>query len=116
MIALADAHCHLDARHFNEGPDAVIERACAVGVVGFVVVGLVGAEDVEPLEPARFAVDLARRLPDRVAACVGLHPHDARCWTESLHEGLRALALATEVVAVGEIGVDYHYDHSPRET
>jgi len=116
MIALADAHCHLDARHFNEGPDTVIERACAVGVVGFVVVGLVGAEDVEPLEPARFAVDLARRLPDRVAACVGLHPHDARCWTESLHEGLRALALATEVVAVGEIGVDYHYDHSPRET
>jgi TatD DNase family protein len=130
MIALADAHCHLDVRHFVEGADAVIERALAVGVVGFVVVGLIedGASpappergrnldpETEALKGARFAFDLASRLPDRVAACVGLHPHDARCWTEALHEGLRSLAIAPEVVAVGEIGLDYHYDHSPRET
>ncbi len=115
MLAVADAHCHLDRRHFHEGPDAVMARALAAGVVGFVVVGLVRPEDDDPLAPVRFAVDLARAAPDRVAACVGLHPHDASAWTPSLHEELRALALAPEVAAVGEIGLDYHYDHSPRD-
>ncbi len=116
MLRLADAHCHLDREYFDEGPDAVIERARAAGVVGFVVVGLAGegaAEDA--LDRARFAVDLARRAPD-VAACVGLHPHDAARWTSALHEGLGALAASSQVVAVGEIGLDYHYDRSPRET
>ena len=109
--ALADAHCHLDASHFPEGPDELMRRAADAGVVGFVVVG-VG----ETLAQARFAVDRARREPARVAACVGLHPHDARCWTPAMHDELRVLAGAPEVVAVGEIGLDYHYDHSPRET
>jgi TatD DNase family protein len=109
-LALVDAHCHLDAHHFPEGADAVMERARAAGVVGFIVVG-VG----EDLGPAREAVALARRLPERVAACVGLHPHDARMWTDAMHAELRTLAQSPEVVAVGEIGLDYHYDHSPRE-
>jgi TatD DNase family protein len=107
---LADAHCHLDARHFPEGPDEVMERARRAGVVGFVVVG-VG----EDLESARGAVALARRASDRVCACVGIHPHDAVTWSEPAHDELRGLARAAEVVAVGEIGLDYHYDHSPRE-
>ena len=96
-----------------------MERAREVGVIGFVVVGLVGeARDGDPdlLAPARAAVDLVRRAPRRVVACVGIHPHDASRWTEDLHEGLRELAGAPEVAAVGEIGLDYHYDHSPRET
>jgi TatD DNase family protein len=87
-----------------------MRRAGDAGVVGFVVVG-VG----ETLEQARQAVALARRIPDRVCACVGLHPHDASRWSESMHDELRELARAPEVVAVGEIGLDYHYDHSPRE-
>jgi TatD DNase family protein len=86
-------------------------RAQAAGVVGFVVVG-VGKD----LDQARAAVELAGRRPDRVAACVGIHPHDAVSWSETAHEELRALAARPEVVAVGEIGLDYHYDHSPRET
>jgi TatD DNase family protein len=117
MVALADAHCHLDPHHFREGPDAVIERAVAAGVVGLVVVGLVGErEGVGSVAPAAFAVDLARRLPGRVAACVGIHPHEARLWTPAIEEDLRALASGPDVAAVGEIGLDYHYDHSPRET
>jgi TatD DNase family protein len=116
MLALADAHCHLDPHHFREGPDGAIERAVAAGVVGFVVVGLAGEVDGKgTVEPARFAVDLARRLPGRVAACAGLHPHDARCWTPALDAELRALAADEHVAAVGEIGLDYHYDHSPRD-
>ncbi len=117
MLAVADAHCHLDPHHFGEGPEAVIERARAAGVIGFVVVGLAGPSpgSQDELEPARFAVNLARRDPSRVAACVGLHPHDANAYSEPLGDSLRALAVAPEVVAVGEMGLDYHYDHSPRE-
>ena len=111
FVKLIDAHCHLHAGYFPEGPDAVMERAMAAGVAGFVVVG-VG----EDLGPARDAVALARRVPDRVVACVGIHPHDAVSWSEAAHEELRAMASLPEVVAVGEIGLDYHYDHSPRET
>ena len=108
-VKLIDAHCHLHAGYFPEGPDAVMARAMEAGVAGFVVVG-VG----EDLAPARDAVALARRVPDRVVACVGIHPHDAVSWSEAAHEELRAMATGPEVVAVGEIGLDYHYDHSPR--
>ena len=121
-LALVDAHCHLDGAHFREGPEAVMQRAGAAGVIGFVVVGLAGEgkDGLEPagpdlLAPARAAVDLARRAPGRVAACVGLHPHDASRWSPDLHAGLRVLAAEAEVAAVGEIGLDYHYDHSPRD-
>jgi TatD DNase family protein len=116
MLALADAHCHLDPHHFREGADAVMDRARAAGVAGFVVVGLVGEREGKgSLEPAAFAVDLARRLPTRVAACVGLHPHEARLGSPAIEDELRALAGDPDVAAVGEIGLDYHYDHSPRD-
>jgi TatD DNase family protein len=118
MLLLADAHCHLDAAHFHEGPDAVLQRAHAAGVIGVVVVGLAAegeGPDSDGLEPVRFAVDLARRSSGRVTACVGLHPHDASRWTTALHEGLHALGALPEVAAIGEIGLDYHYDRSPRE-
>ncbi len=119
MVLLADAHCHLDDAHFREGPDAVMQRARDAGVIGFVVVGLAAEAGTEAgadgLEPARIAVDLARRSPAAVTACVGLHPHDAAAWTDGLHAGLRALATAREVAAVGEVGLDYHYDRSARE-
>ncbi len=107
---IADAHCHLDARYFPEGAEAVMTRARAAGVIGFVVVG-VGSD----LTSARDAVVLAHRFPDRVCACVGIHPHDAATWDERAHEDLRELARRPEVAAIGEIGLDYHYDHSPRQ-
>jgi TatD DNase family protein len=110
LLGVADAHCHLDATYFPEGAEAVMDRARDVGVVGFVVVG-VG----DDLGPARAAVELARRHPDRVCACVGVHPHDAASWSERAYDELRSLAMTPEVVAVGEIGLDYHYDHSPRD-
>ena len=107
---LADAHCHLDVGYFPEGAEAVMDRAREAGVVGFVVVG-VGRD----LASARDAVALAQRAPDRVCACVGIHPHDAATWSEGAHEELRALGVRPEVAAIGEIGLDYHYDHSPRD-
>lgn len=107
---LIDTHCHLDPGYFPDGPDAALERARAEGVGAFVVVG-VGAD----LAPARAAVALAARRAD-VRAVVGVHPHDAASLDEPMFAELERLAAAPEVVAVGEIGLDYHYMRSPRET
>ena len=105
---LVDTHCHLDPGYFAD-PDGAMDRARSAGVGAFVVVG-VGRD----LAPARHAVQLAARLPERVAAVVGVHPHDATSLDDAAFDELSRLARAPEVVAVGEIGLDYHYDHSPR--
>jgi TatD DNase family protein len=107
-LVLIDSHCHLDSAYFPEGPDAVMARARLVGVVGFVVIG-VG----DSLIQAREAVALARRSPAGVAATVGVHPHDATSM-DAMDSELRILAANEVVVAVGETGLDYHYDSSPR--
>ncbi len=107
---LVDTHCHLDPQYFPNGPDEPLERARAAGVAGFVVVG-VGRD----LAPARAAVALAKRLPERTGAAVGVHPHDATTLDDAAYEELARLSREPEVVAVGEIGLDYHYDHSPRD-
>jgi TatD DNase family protein len=107
---LIDTHCHLDPQYFPAGPDEVIARANAVGVGGFVVIG-VGSD----LGPARAAVALAKRIPERAGAAVGVHPHDATTLDDAAYDELARLAAEPEVVAVGEIGLDYHYDHSPRD-
>lgn len=109
---LVDTHCHLDPQYFPEpvGPDDALARAHAAGVGGFVVIG-VGTD----LAPARAAVALAQRIPERASAAVGVHPHDAITLTDAAYEELSRLVRLPEVVAVGEIGLDYHYDHSPRD-
>ncbi|UQA56141.1 TatD family hydrolase [Polyangium aurulentum] len=106
---LIDTHCHLDPGVFPEGADAVIERARAAGVGAFVAVG-VGAD----LGPARFVTELSSRRAD-VWATVGLHPHDATALDDAMMTELDALAALPRVCAIGEIGLDYHYMHSPRE-
>jgi TatD DNase family protein len=110
MVSLVDTHCHLDPHYLPDGPDAVMERAKAAGVIGFVVIG-VGRD----LEPARHAVALAAKIPDRVSASIGVHPHDAAMVDDAVMTELTGLARDPHVVAVGEIGLDYHYDHSPRD-
>ncbi|MEO8875584.1 MAG: TatD family hydrolase [Polyangiaceae bacterium] len=107
--SFVDTHCHLDPQYFEDGGASALARAQAAGVAAFVVVG-VGSD----LAPARHAIDLARKN-DFVSAAVGVHPHDATTLTDLLFDELAALACAEEVVAVGEIGLDYHYDHSPRD-
>jgi TatD DNase family protein len=105
---LIDTHCHLDGEYFPEGADETLARARSAGVTGFVCVG------VGSLAQARAAVAVAERRPD-VWATVGVHPHDAASCDDALHADLARLAAAPRVVAVGEIGLDFHYDHSPRE-
>src|SRR5690242_15752776 len=109
-VSLIDTHCHLDPQYFPAGPDEALARAEAVGIRGFVVIG-VGND----LAPARAAVALANRLPSRIGAAVGVHPHDAVTLDGAALEELTALGADPAVVAIGEIGLDYHYDHSPRD-
>lgn len=108
--SLVDTHCHLDPAYFPEGPDDVLGRARAAGVAGFVVVG-VGSD----LAPARAAVALAAKMPERIGAAAGVHPHDATSLDDTAYAELAEIVARPEVVAVGEIGLDYHYDHSPRD-
>jgi len=96
-----DTHCHLQYEGILPG---ALDRAAGAGVGAMVCVGT----DAE--QSAR-AIEVARRAPGRVWATVGLHPHDAVNGTASL---LPLLDGAPEVVAIGECGLDYHYDHSPR--
>jgi TatD DNase family protein len=105
---LFDTHCHLDAANFPEGADAVLERARSAGVRAFTCIG------VGSLELARAAVALAERRPD-VVATVGVHPHDASTADAAAEAELEALGARSRVVAIGEVGLDFHYDHSPRE-
>ena len=105
---IIDTHCHLDAQYCPD-PDEVLARARSAGVQAFVAIG------VGSLEAAKGALALAARRTD-VVCTVGVHPHDAASADEALVAELSALATGEDVVGIGEIGLDYHYDHSPRET
>ncbi len=105
-----DSHCHLTDERFDAdgGPDAAVARAGEAGVVGLVTIG-VGPED------AAAALAIAARHPD-VWATAGVHPHDASGWDGAAEARVRQLAAQPRCVAIGEIGLDYHYDNSPRES
>ena len=100
-----DTHCHLDSHHSPEGPDAILERARKAGVSAFLCIGVGGMAQAEQ------ALATAERHAD-VFASAGVHPHDAA------RDGaldFSALWAHPRLLAVGEVGLDYHYDHSPRD-
>jgi TatD DNase family protein len=104
---LVDAHCHLGDAVFDPDRDAVLARAAEATVRHVVVIG------TTPEDSARAAA-LARGRAG-LSATAGLHPHDAAAWSADTAARLKALLDLPEVVAVGETGLDYHYDHSPRD-
>src|SRR5207253_8363765 len=104
---LVDAHCHLGDVAFDPDRDAVLERARQADVWHVIVIG------TTPEASARAAA-LARGRAG-LSATAGLHPHDAAAWSADTAARLKALLGLPEVVAVGETGLDYHYDHSPRD-
>jgi TatD DNase family protein len=108
-VGLVDSHCHIQGPEFTEDLDLVIGRAREAGVDKLIVVG--GAGDLSSNDAA---LDLARRTPG-LFATVGMHPHDAKDVTEEEINSLRKLAVDPQVVAVGETGLDFYYDHSPRD-
>lgn len=108
-MKLIDSHCHLDNEQFDADREAVIERAVAAGVERMLAIGSGdGPPDVE------VAIRLADRYP-MLYASIGVHPHDASKATAETYRQFADLAKHPKVVGIGEIGLDYHYDHSPRE-
>jgi TatD DNase family protein len=104
-----DSHCHLDSAEFDDDRDAVIERAFAAGVEQMMAIGTGnGPPDLEA------GVRLADKYP-AFYATVGIHPHDAAKAGPDDFKHLSDLLSHSKVLAVGEIGLDYHYDFSPRE-
>ena len=106
-LTLVDTHCHLNLAAFVDDLPLVIERARQAGVRKILVPGL-------DLVTSRRAVELAERHPE-IYAAVGIHPHFAKLWDAETAQALRALAGSPKVVAIGEIGLDYHRNLSSPE-
>ena len=104
---LIDTHTHLDDARYNSDRDAMIARAREAGVETMITIGC-------DLATSRSAVALAAHYPF-VYASIGVHPHEVKHITDSWYDDLRQLARHNKVVAYGEIGLDYHYNHSNPE-
>lgn len=104
-----DSHAHLDGDQFDSDREQVIARARAAGIEAIVAIGNGDGPD---------QVDCGIRLAEKydfIYATLGIHPHEARLADEPAYEKMERLARHPKVIAWGEIGLDYFYDHSPRE-
>ena len=105
---LIDTHTHLDDARYNDDREAMIARAREAGVEALLTIGC-------DLATSQAAVSLAEHYPF-VYASVGVHPHEVKHIQDTWYDALRRLARSQKVVAYGEIGLDYHYNHSsPKE-
>jgi TatD DNase family protein len=105
-LKLFDSHCHLTDERVAADADAIIDRAREAGLVGMVTIASSVAD-------ARAAAALAGAHPD-VWTTAGVHPHEAARADRAAFADLRELLEGERIVAVGEAGLDYHYDNSPR--
>lgn len=106
-MELFDTHAHIDFPRYNKDRNKVIKRARREGVKYILDCGA-------DLESSQRAVKLAEEFPD-IYAAVGIHPHEASIYNIEIAKKLQELAGSKKVMAFGEIGLDYHYDNSPRD-
>ena len=105
-----DSHAHIDGKEFDGDRDQIIERAHAAGVKTILNVGT-GDPHAGVFERA---VEVGRKY-DSVYTAIGTHPHDSRLYDDRAEEKIKTLVQDEKVIAWGEIGLDFHYDHSPRD-
>jgi TatD DNase family protein len=105
---IIDTHCHFNHQRFADDIPDCIERAYAADVKQMIVIGYNAPSSAE-------AVRLAEQYAPDVFAVVGVHPHDSKDWDEATAQKLREWTSHPRVVAIGEIGLDFHYDFSPRD-
>lgn len=115
MKLLVDSHAHLDSARYDEDRDDLLARAWQAGVRTVLSIGIGDGPDT-----MHRALDLSRAYsgkPEtpRILASAGVHPHEAQLADKTALEKLDHLLQQPEVIACGEIGLDYYYDHSPRE-
>ena len=113
---LIDSHAHLDSPRYDEDRDALLARAWEAGVRTVLSIGIGDGP-----ETMHRALELSRAYAGkpgtpRILASAGVHPHEAQLCDEAALTKLNNLLQEPEVIACGEIGLDYFYDHSPRET
>lgn len=108
LLGLIDTHCHLADPAYDADRSQVLARAWAAGLTRIVVIG-------ESRASAERALALAAGEP-KLAVAMGVHPHDAAAWSDEARTWLGAMLRRPEVVAAGEMGLDYHYDRAPRDT
>lgn len=110
-MTLIDSHCHIDGEAFDEDRDEVVHRANDAGVAMMLNVGTGDPHS----DDFRKAVAVAEKY-ETIFASVGVHPHDAKLYDDIAEEHLIELVKSSEkVIAWGEIGLDFYYDHSPRD-
>lgn len=110
-MIFVDSHCHIDGKEFDDDRDEIVKRANDAGVKFMLTVGT-GEPDSGSFERA---VEIAEKY-ENVFASIGVHPHDAKAFDAKAE--MRLITLAKEnkkVIAWGEIGLDFYYEHSPRE-
>lgn len=106
-LSFIDTHCHLEMKEFDPDREEVIKRARKAGLEAMITIG----SDLEgTLEGVRLA-----ESHDFIYCSVGIHPHEAKDFTDQTYSLLKELTQKKKVIAVGETGLDYHYDHSPRD-
>ena len=108
-MEIIDSHAHLEFEQFNEDRDAVLQRARDAGLTAILAIG--GAGGPDQLDSA---IPFAE-THDWIYATAGIHPHEAKLATEAHFRHLEELTRHPRVIACGEIGLDYFYDHSPRD-
>ena len=110
---LVDSHVHLEMPQFDADRDAMLARARQVGVETVVAIG--SGTGPGSLDCAIRLANREKAGEPRIYATVGIHPHEAKLATDADFDQLSTLARDPKVIAWGEIGLDYFYDHSPRE-
>ncbi len=105
---LIDTHAHLDFAENDQARKEIIERARQGGVEMIINIG-------SNIKSSRETVRLLRSFPDFLRGTVGIHPHNAREMDGDMLREIRELSAAPGVVALGEMGLDFHYDNSPRD-
>jgi TatD DNase family protein len=106
MLQWMDMHAHLNM--LEEGPEEALRKAREVGVVKVVTIG------TEP-QDLQLVLDLAEKNYPDVFCTLGIHPHEGQIYTAEIGQFIQANATKPWVIAVGEIGLDYYYEHSPHE-
>ena len=107
MIEWFDSHCHVDEEQFNEDREAVLARMREHGITRYAVIG-------SDMATSRRAIAFAENHQGATAAG-GIHPHEAKGFREEDLEEIRRWYISGKIRAVGEIGLDFYYDHSPRD-